>query len=144
MSLPPRSTGRYTVRDPPSRLGGPVGGVSLKKKKNRLGYLYQTMFNEDFRAHHALDDALALQRVIYECARRKGMPVAQLWVRDVPVDSIRGIGNATKQKLARKGIHTPEDLLAWVRNNEADVWREEMASLHRYMKLGKRLYGKRF
>lgn len=112
--------------------------------KNSLGFLYQIFFEEGFRAHHALDDAVALQRVVRECARRKGMSVDELFVRDVPVDSIRGIGKATKAKLAKVGIHTAEDLLSWVKRNDAEVWREEMSHLHRYMKLGKRLYGKRW
>lgn len=113
-------------------------------KKNSLGHLYAIMFGESFRAHHALDDALALQRVLQECARRKQTSVDNLWVQEDSVDSLPGIGKSTRKKLEAMGIFTVKDLKGWVKENDADVWRQEMSHLHRYMKLGKYLYGKSF
>ena len=105
------------------------------------------MFGERFAdAHHALPDAVALMRVVEECARRNGTSVEELFRRDVPLTSIQGIGKATKQKLMSFGLHTAEQLLQYVREHDPSTWKEEMGHLriHRYLALGKRLYGARW
>ena len=112
--------------------------------KNNLGYLYTHLFHETFRAHHALDDALALQRIVERCASLRGVEVEDLWDRFVPLESIRGIGKATKHKLMRSGIESAEDLFEWVKEHTPEEWKEEFSHLHRYKKLGKHLYGKRW
>ena len=131
--------------DPPPFLDSlPMLRRSFDFPKNSLGYLYAHLFEESFRAHHALDDAQALKRVVESCALRKGTTVRDLWERTVPLESIRGIGRATKLKIQAEGLENAEQLLEWVKEHDSDDWRDTFSHLHRYKKLGKYLYGKRW
>ena len=83
----------------------------LKLSSHSLGYVYKHLFKHPFRAHHALDDARALQRV---CKHLK------LFEKNTPtkLTTLRGIGPKTEEVFREAGILSVEDLSAWFLKGE--------------------------
>lgn len=80
----------------------------LKLPSHSLGYVYKHLFKHPFRAHHALDDAKALQRV---CKYLKLFKKTEL-------TSLKGVGPKTEEVLNKSGIHSVEDLAEWFSKGE--------------------------
>lgn len=83
----------------------------LKLPSHSLGYVYKHLFGHPFRAHHALDDAKALQRV---CRHLR------LFDTKTPTSlvTLKGVGKKTETVLKESGIHSVEDLAAWFLKGE--------------------------
>ncbi len=81
----------------------------LKLPSHSLGYVYKHLFKHPFRAHHALDDAQALQRV---CNRLK------LFKAPTKLTTLKGVGPKTEEVLIKAGILSVEDLSAWFLKGE--------------------------
>ena len=78
----------------------------LKLPSHSLGYVYKHLFKRPFKAHHALDDAKALQRV---CKHLK------LFRKETPtkLTTLKGVGPKTEEVFIKAGILSVEDLSAW-------------------------------
>ena len=83
----------------------------LKLPSHSLGYVYKHLFKHPFRAHHALDDAKALQRV---CKHLKLFQKAS----STKLTTLKGVGPKTEEVLKKAGILSVEDLSAWFLKGE--------------------------
>lgn len=83
----------------------------LKLPSHSLSYVYKHLFGHPFRAHHALDDAKALQRV---CNHLHLFDTK----RPTNLKSLKGVGKKTEAVLKDAGIHSVEDLAAWFLKGE--------------------------
>lgn len=83
----------------------------LKLPSHSLGYVYKHLFKCPFRAHHALDDSKALQRV---CKHLK------LFEKETPtkLTTLKGVGPKTEEVFIKAGILSVEDLSAWFLKGE--------------------------
>ncbi len=83
----------------------------LQLPSHSLGYVYKHLFKSPFRAHHALDDAKALQRV---CKHLK------LFQKETPtkLTTLKGVGPKTEEVFIKAGILSVEDLSAWFLKGE--------------------------
>lgn len=99
----------------------------MKLQSHSLGYVYKHLFGGVFRQHHALDDAIALQKI---CRHKK------LFLH-TPLTTIKGIGPKSEEILRKAGIRCVEDLKLWVLNHkEADF----TFHVHHRKALAKRLF----
>lgn len=83
----------------------------LKLPSHSLGYVYKHLFKHPFRAHHALDDAKALQRI---CKHLKLFQKAS----STKLTTLKGVGPKTEEVLKKAGILSVEDLSAWFLKGE--------------------------
>ncbi len=83
----------------------------LKLPSHSLSYVYKHLFKHPFKAHHALDDARALQRV---CTHLK------LFEKKIPtkLTTLKGVGPKTEEILIKAGILSVEDLIVWFLKGE--------------------------
>ena len=83
----------------------------LKLPSHSLSYVYKHLFKHPFKAHHALDDAKALQRV---CKHLK------LFEKETPtkLTTLKGVGPKTEEVFIKAGILSVEDLSAWFLKGE--------------------------
>jgi len=120
---------------------------TLGLKSHALGAVYKHLFHRTFRQHHALDDAIALQRI---CKRlnftpspappvspvtvpRRGAPVS----RGTPLRSIKGIGPKSERVFLSHGIRSVEDLKHWVSTHKITDWH---FNVHHAKSLARRLF----
>ena len=85
---------------------------ALKLERHSLLHVYKHLFGTPFKAHHALDDAIALQRVCKHLKLFKGTSLRKL----------KGVGPKSEEVFKRRGIHTVEDLMEWVRAHKRSDW----------------------
>ena len=107
----------------------PLIRKSLKLKNNSLLKVYKHLFKETFKAHHALDDARALQRVCkhLDLFKHAGTPLLR----------IHGVGPKSEQVFKSHGIHTVEQLMEWVKTHKISDW---TFKVHASARLAKRLF----
>ena len=102
---------KYLIKDKITFLDSLPPIRKLKLPSHSLGYVYKHLFGHPFRAHHALDDAKALQRV---CRYLK------LFDKKTPTSlvTLKGVGRKTEAVLKEAGILSVEDLAAWFLKGE--------------------------
>lgn len=109
--------------------------------------LYRNCFSDGYKAHHALDDAKALYKLIRHVAKDRGVEelfkVKKLEKR-IKLKSdlleIKGVGQKTLFKLKAKGIHNRKQLNAWTDKHTQDEFLEEFRGLYKYKDLAHKLY----
>lgn len=87
----------------------------LNLPSHSLSHVYKHLFKTPFRAHHALDDAIALQKV----CRKLNITFAE----KTSLRTLDGVGPKREQVFRSAGIHSVEDLREWVRKHTIDEWK---------------------
>lgn len=87
----------------------------LQLPSHSLGHVYKHLFKTPFRAHHALDDAIALQRVCRKLNISFGCSTS--------LRTLEGVGPKREQVFKDAGIHSVEDLKEWVRTHTLADWK---------------------
>ena len=85
----------------------------LKLPSASLGYVYKHLFKHPFKAHHALDDAIALQRV----CKKLGIDGVLAGPPKTPLTTLKGIGPKTEEVLIKAGVTSVEELKDWFAEN---------------------------
>ena len=78
----------------------------LQLPSHSLSYVYKHLFGHPFKAHHALNDAKALQRVC------KHLQIPN--PKATRLTTLKGVGPKTEEVFKKAGIHSVEDLSAWL------------------------------
>jgi hypothetical protein len=113
--------------------------------------LYSHLFNKKYFAHHALEDAVALHRIMehvldgkcilesYQQMEEKRRNRKEKKLRknnkvypESTLHRLKGIGNKTVEKLYKKDIKTDEELIALVNTISFDAWCKEFNFVHHY------------
>jgi len=107
--------------------------------------LYRSMFKGKYMAHHALEDAKALHKMLLKCEfnidRLKDVPrKSKKYKNDSDLIEIKGVGPKSVQAFREKDIHSKEDLKQFIKNKPETEWIEQMKGVHAYKKLGEKLY----
>lgn len=103
----------------------------MKLESHSLGHVYRHLFGGVFRQHHALDDAIALQKV---CRRIKAF-------QHTPLTKIKGIGPKSEEILKKAGIRCVEDLKKWIQNHKIEDF---TFKVHHRKKLAAQLFKVKF
>tara|TARA_B100000963_G_C22584015_1_gene652174 strand:- start:617 stop:1396 length:780 start_codon:yes stop_codon:yes gene_type:complete len=85
----------------------------LKLPSASLGFVYKHLFKHPFKAHHALDDAFALQRV----CKKLGIHEVFAGPAKTPLTTLKGIGPKTEAVLIKAGVSSVEELKEWFTTN---------------------------
>ena len=85
----------------------------LKLPSASLSYVYKHLFKTPFRAHHALDDAIALQRV----CKKLGIDGVLAGPPKTRLTTLKGIGPKTEEVLIKAGVTSVEELSEWFTQN---------------------------
>lgn len=101
----------------------------MKLKSHSLGYVYRHIFGGTFRQHHAADDARALQRI---CKHLK-------LFQSTPLTTIKGVGPKSEKVFKGAGIHSVEDLKAWIIDHKRTDWKFKV---HHSCALANRMFQK--
>tara|TARA_B110000008_G_C16936744_1_gene550886 strand:+ start:524 stop:1522 length:999 start_codon:yes stop_codon:yes gene_type:complete len=111
--------------------------------------LYRSIFGKGYKAHHALDDAEALYKLLEHTAKEKNKEVLELFKvkklpRKIKIQSdlmkIKGVGPKTALKFTQKGIRNRKQLDEWIQAHNKDEFLETFNTLYRYKKLAETLY----
>lgn len=132
---------RHTIKDLPS-YSQPI--------------VYHHLFKSKYHAHHALDDAVALYKILIklfdepEGIRKafQDMPVSRKTKRkpqatkktDSDLYELPSVGAKSVEFLEKKGIKSKAELDTWVKTHTKETWLKEMKGLHRYKKLANTLF----
>ena len=103
-----------------------------------LPILYKSVLKSTYKAHHALDDSIALYELIENVAKTTKKDMSELF--EDSLQCIKGIGPKTEEKLNKYGIKTKKDLDKWVKNHTIDEWNKEFKGVYQYKKLGLALF----
>ncbi len=85
----------------------------LKLPSASLGYVYKFLFKHPFKAHHALDDAIALQRV----CKKLGIDGVLAGPPKTRLTTLKGIGLKSEAVLVKAGVTSVEELKDWFAEN---------------------------
>ena len=112
--------------------------------------LYQHLFNKKYFAHHALEDAVALHKIMdhalkgkcvleeHESIQRKKEEKKKKRYSKIHPEStlytLKGIGEKTVEKLYKKDIKTDEELLLLVNTISFDAWCRDFSFVHKHKK----------
>jgi hypothetical protein len=103
-----------------------------------LPILYKSVLKSSYRAHHALDDSIALYELIEKVSSMHKVSFAGLF--EDGLRSIKGVGPKTEDKLVKRNIKTKQQLYKWVENHTIDEWNKQFSDVYQYKKLGLRLF----
>ncbi|MAD25239.1 MAG: hypothetical protein CMO44_13805, partial [Verrucomicrobiales bacterium] len=116
--------------------------------------LYQHLFNKKYFAHHALEDAVALHKIMDHAlegkciletfqstvekreqkrAEKKGRKYSKIHPES-SLYNLKGIGVKTVEKLYKKDIKTDEELLLLVNTISFDAWCRDFSFVHQHKK----------
>jgi hypothetical protein len=110
--------------------------------------LYRGIFGKGYKAHHALDDAIALYQLLEYVSDKESITIEKLFeVKKSPIkkydsdlSTIRGVGQKSVEKFKKGGIHTKKDLYEWVQLHSHDEFLKQFRGVHRYKSLADKLY----
>lgn len=119
--------------------------------------LYKSMFKGRYMAHHALEDAKALHKMLLKCGdniidmfdqlpkkpkRYQMLKKYKDKYKDIDSDliDIKGVGPKSVQVFRTKDIHSKEDLKKFIITYPISDWLEQFKGVHAYKKLGDKLY----
>ncbi len=123
----------------------------LRRKLNLASYsqpiVYKSCFNTVYKAHHALEDATALYRIL-DYVKKDGTILDLFNTKKLPIKIrktsdlflIKGIGPKSVKVFYSKGIKTKADLNKWVDRHDIEDWNTTFSSVYAYKKLGERLF----
>lgn len=111
--------------------------------------LYRSIFGKGYKAHHALDDSLALWDLLEHVAKKEDCTFEDLFkVKKLPMKvkiqsdllELKGVGPKTVAKFKQRGIHSRKVLNEWVNTHTQEEFLEEFKGLYQYKKLAAKLY----
>ena len=105
-----------------------------------LPILYRSVLKSSYKAHHALDDSIALYELVQHVSKTEKKTFDELFKHEATLKSIKGVGPKTADKLQKRGIETKKDLDKWVKEHTIDEWNKQFSDLYQYKKLGLRLF----
>lgn len=129
---------RHTIKDLPS-YSQPI--------------VYHHLFKSKYHAHHALDDAVALHKILmklfdqpekvleaFEQMPKKRSRVPNTKKSNSDLYELPSVGPKSVEFLEKKGIKSKVELDTWVKTHTRETWLKEMKGLHRYKKLADTLF----
>ena len=110
--------------------------------------LYRGIFGKGYKAHHALDDAIALYQLLEYVSDKESITIEKLFeVKKSPIkkydsdlSTIRGVGQKSIEKFKKGGIHTKKDLYKWVGTHSHEQFLKQFRGVYRYKSLADKLY----
>ena len=119
--------------------------------KDQVSYsqpiLYKSMFKGKYMAHHALEDAKALHKMLCECVKEgdilsmfDGIQEKKKQLPKSDLLDIKGVGKKSLQIFFSKGIRSKKELKHYIAKQPIDTWMKDFKKVHAYKKLGTRLY----
>lgn len=125
---------RLAIRPPPFGDSLPV----LRRKLDLPSYsqpaVYKALFRGKYLAHHALEDAKALKRIL--CKLSDDVPSL---FDACDLQLLRGIGPRSERVLRDQGIDSIHSLRCWVLRHGLDDWNKTMR-IYNYRSFGKHLF----
>lgn len=110
----------------------------LRRKLDLPSYsqpaVYKALFRGKYFAHHALEDAKALKRIL--CKLSDNVP-SLFDACDLQI--LRGIGPKSERVLRDQGIHSVRSLERWVRSHSLHDWNKTMR-IYNYRQFGRNLF----
>ena len=115
--------------------------------------LYKSMFKDKYMAHHALEDAKALHKMITHTAdgkdvidmfnsipKKKKKNSKYVVKCDSDLIDVKGIGASSVQIFKSKKINTQNDLHEWISTHDSEEFLKSFNKVYAYKKLCDRLY----
>jgi len=111
--------------------------------------IYRNLFSKGYKAHHALNDCVALGEILDHVAQKEKTTVLDLFkIKKLPIKikcnsdlvSIKGIGPKTAIKFKERGIASKKELHAYIDSHSKDDFLAKFKGLYRYKKLAESLY----
>ena len=114
--------------------------------------LYKSLFKSKYLAHHALEDAKALHKMVTYCiAEAKDEPIEEIVAAEYTTSTkkkrlksdllkIKGIGQGSLKHFMENGIKSQCDLQEYIETNDLDQWNKTFHRVYAYKKLGARLF----
>jgi len=114
--------------------------------------LYKSLFKSKYMAHHALEDAKALHKMVAYCiTQAKDEPVEQIVAAEYSKPStkkrlksdllkIKGIGQGSLKHFMDNGIKSQRDLQDFIETKDLDQWYKTFHRVYAYKKLGAELF----
>jgi len=115
--------------------------------------LYKSLFKDKYMAHHALEDAKALHKMVTRCiVQAKDETIEQIISSEYTKPAkkkrlksdllkIQGIGQGSLAHLMDNGIKSQQDLREYVETKDQDHWNKTFHRVYAYKKLGDQLFG---
>ena len=97
--------------------------------------IYKSLFQDSYFAHHALEDAKALRRILRKVSKNN---VRALFDCE-DLQSLRGIGPYSERVLKKHGIHSVSELRNWIDAHNLKDWNKQMR-IYNYRKVGALLF----
>ena len=109
--------------------------------------LYRGIFGKGYKAHHALDDCIALYELLEYVSDKENVTIEKLFeVKKAPIKKysdlleISGIGVKSLEKFKKGGIHCKKDLYKWVQEHSHDEFLKQFRGVYRYKSFAEKLY----
>lgn len=123
----------------------------FRRKCNLPSYsqplIYKALFNSSYKAHHALEDAKALHKILNFMADEKGDVLSLFEVKKLPIKvktsgllSIKGVGPKSVAVFNNNGIYKKAQLDKWIKQHTMEEFKEKFNNVYAYKKLAERLY----
>lgn len=110
--------------------------------------LYRGIFGKGYKAHHALDDCIALYELLEYVSDKENVTIEKLFeVKKAPIKKytsdlleISGIGVKSLEKFKKGGIHCKKDLYKWIGTHSHSEFLKQFRGVYRYKSLADKLY----
>lgn len=109
--------------------------------------LYRGIFGKGYKAHHALDDCIALYELLEYVSDKENVTIEKLFeVKKAPIKKysdlleISGIGQKSVEKFKKGGIHCKKDLYKWISLHSHDEFLKQFRGVYHYKSLAEKLY----
>lgn len=123
----------------------------FRRKCNLTSYsqplVYKAFFSSSYKAHHALEDAKALHKILNFMADEKGDVLSLFEVKKLPIKvktsdllSIKGVGPKSVAVFNNNGIYKKTQLDNWIKQHTMEEFKEKFNKVYAYKKLAERLY----
>lgn len=111
----------------------------LRRKLDLTSYsqpnIYRSLFKDKYFAHHALEDAKALRRILRHVSKNNVLSL----FNGSDLQSLRGIGPYSEGVLMKNGIHNVVELRDWIALHSLSDWNKTM-KVYNYKKVGRLLF----
>ncbi len=124
----------------------------FRRKLNLASYsqplVYKSLFSSSYKAHHALEDAKALYKILNFLADEDGSVLSLFEVKKLPIKvskksdllQVKGVGPKSVAAFNECGIKTKAHLMDYCKKNTKKEFLEKFKKVYAYKKLAERLY----
>ena len=124
----------------------------FRRKLNLASYsqplVYKSLFSSSYKAHHALEDAKALHKILNFIADENGNILDLFTKKKLPIKikktsdllAIKGVGPKSVAVFNNNGIYKKAQLDKWIKQHTIEEFKERFNKVYAYKKLAERLY----